>query len=124
MRSLTRAIIGCLCAAVVLVTDVVPHRHSDSSIELSFLETIGGGEEHIIRCTAGNSGATHFDPERTLRVDPCLACMRDHMQGATRHVNLRTPDRVAQFLPTIARIAYARSVRLRRESRAPPTLPS
>jgi hypothetical protein len=120
MRSLSRATLGCLCAAVVLLTDVVPHRHSDSTIELSFLETIAGGEAHIIRCTAGNSGATHFDPERTLRADPCLACLRDHMQGTTGHLNLRTPDRVIQFLPTIARISSARSIRLRRESRAPP----
>src|SRR3979411_14741 len=99
MRPLTRTIIGCLCAAIVLLTDVVPHRHSDSTIELSFLEAIAGGEAHIVQCSTGNSGATHFDPERTLRADPCLACLRDHMQGTTRHVDLRTPDRVVQFLP-------------------------
>jgi hypothetical protein len=124
MRSLLRAAVGCFCAAVILVTDVLPHRHSDSSIEISFLEAIGSSEAQIIRCTAGNSGATHFDPERTVRVDPCLACVRDHAQGTTRQLSTDTPDRIARFLPVIARIAYARSIRLRRESRAPPTLPS
>lgn len=124
MRSLLRAAVGCFCAAVLLVTDVVPHRHSDSSLEISFLEAIGRGETQIIRCTAGHSGATHFDPERTVRVDPCLACMRDHAQGTTRHFRTGMPDHVARFLPTIARIAYAQSIRLRRESRGPPRLPS
>ena len=108
---------------IIGVTELAPHRHSDS-IELPFADENGSGEVHLIRCDGPTAGVPHLHPDRARQIDPCVACFRQHLQATNSKVVLGIPATLQQFLTVTARVAHAQSIRLRKSSRGPPTLVS
>ncbi|HEY8132917.1 MAG TPA: hypothetical protein VII12_13630 [Thermoanaerobaculia bacterium] len=103
----------------VALTEIAPHRHADSILDL----TLGsGGEAHIIRCESPASGVPHLHRDRVRHIDPCVACFRQHMQATASSITLGAPQILQQTLIVVARVAHARAIELRKSSRGPPIL--
>ena len=124
--SLSRAgrLVAALCALLVAMTDIAPHRHAESTLELSFIDAVDGVETHVIACDGLPSGATHLHRDRVIQIHPCIACLRQHVQIITLDDIVRTPQTLRQFLITAAWVSHARTIRLRKSSRGPPILAS
>jgi hypothetical protein len=117
-------LVAALCALIVAITDIAPHRHAESALELSFIDAVDGAETHVIACDGLPSGATHLHRDRVVQVHPCVACLRQHVQAIALNDIVRTPQTLHQFLITAAWVSHARTIRLRKSSRAPPILTS
>lgn len=117
-------LVAALCALIVAITDFTPHRHAESALELSFIDAVEGAETHVIACDGLPSGDTHLHRDRVVQVHPCVACLRQHVQAITLDDIVRTPQTLRQFLITAAWVSHARTIRVRKSSRAPPTLTS
>ena len=117
-------LVAALCALIVGITSMAPHHHAESALELSFIDAVDGAETHVIACAGLPSGATHLHRDRVVQVHPCVACLRQHVQAITLDDIVRTPQTLRQFLITAAWVSHARTIRLRKSSRAPPILAS
>lgn len=113
----------CLALAsllVVCITDMAPHRHGDALFEL-----FGGATEiEVFHCDSPARNVPHLHSARSREIDPCLACLRQHLQATASVVTPGNPRILERLLTVSARVAYARSIRLRKSSRGPPTLAS
>jgi hypothetical protein len=115
---LTRRCLAAVCLIFVALTEIAPHRHADSILEL----TLGsGGEEHVVRCESRTPGVPHFHRDRVRQIDPCVACFRQHMQATASVLTVGTPQILQHALIVVARVAHARAIELRKFSRGPPT---
>jgi len=112
-----------LAAASLLIlglVEIAPHRHGDS-LELWLGDDAAQtATQHVIRCDGATGGIAHMHRDATRQADSCLACLRQHLRATARGTLSVTPHRLQQFLSVTARVAYARSVRLRKSSRGPP----
>jgi hypothetical protein len=113
-----------LAALLILgITEMAPHRHADS-LDLWTGDDIAARTEHVIRCDGPAAGATHVHRDVPREIDPCLACFRHHMNATALRVESITPVLRAAAVAVTARVASARTIQLRKSSRAPPVLPS
>jgi len=110
---LIRRLIAVAALLVVAVTQIAPHHHSEASSKLA-----------VIHCDGPTSGVAHLHPTPKPQRDGCLACFRQHLQATISKITLGTSQVLAQFVIVTARISYARAIRLRQSSRAPPALAS
>lgn len=108
---LTRRLIAAVALSVVAITQIAPHHHDSS-------------RKPVIHCAGPTAGVAHLHPTPTPQHENCLACFRQHLQATISKVTLGTPQVLAQFVIVTARIAHARTIRLRQSSRAPPALAS
>jgi hypothetical protein len=116
---LIRRWIAAVSLIFVALTEIAPHRHADSILDL----TLGsGGEAHVIRCESPATGVPHLHRDRVRHIDPCVACFRQHMQATASRIALGTPQILQQALIVVARVAHARAIELRQSSRGPPAL--
>jgi hypothetical protein len=116
---LIRRWIAAVSLIFVALTEIAPHRHADSILDL----TLGsGGELHVIRCDEATGGIPHLHRDRVRQIDPCVACFRQHMQATASSITLRTPQILQQALIVVARVAHAHAIQLRTSSRGPPAL--
>jgi hypothetical protein len=110
---LIRRLIAVAALLVVAVTQLAPHHHSETSSRVP-----------VIHCDGPTSGVAHLHPYPRPQRDGCLACFRQHLQATISKITLGTSQVLAQFIIVTARISYARTIRLRQSSRAPPALAS
>jgi len=101
------------------ITELAPHRHGDSIDDANTAT-----EVHVLRCDGPTAGVAHMHRDQQRQVDPCLACFRQHMQATASKIVIGTPHILKQFLTVTARVAHAHAIRVRKSSRAPPTLAS
>lgn len=110
---LIRRLMAVVALLVVAVTQIAPHHHPEASSRVP-----------VIHCNGPTAGVPHLHPNPTPQRDGCLACFRQHLQATVSKVILGTSQVLAQFVIVTARISYARAIRLRQSSRAPPALAS
>jgi hypothetical protein len=117
-RQLARltAIVGIL---VISAMELVPHHH-EGAFELSFLTAANGGETHAIRCNDPHSSTFHFHPDRVRQIDPCVACLRQHVKVIAGGAIVRIPLPQLSVLPVAAPIANVDRASVPASSRAPP----
>ena len=104
---------------VISVTEIAPHHH-DGAFELSFLSAANGGETHAIRCNDPHSSTFHFHPDRVRQIDPCVACLRQHMKVIASGAIVRIPQLQPSVIVAAAPIANFDRASVPASSRAPP----
>jgi hypothetical protein len=109
---LIRRLIAAVALLVVAGTQLAPHHHPELS------------SKSLVKCAGPTSGVAHLHPSPTPQREACLACFRQHMQATISKVTLGVPQVLAQFIIVTARVAHARTIRLRQSSRAPPRVAS
>jgi len=110
---LIRRLIAAVALLVVAGTQVAPHHHPELS-----------SKSPLVKCAGPTSGVAHLHPVPTPQREGCLACFRQHLQATISKVTLGVPQVLVQFAIVTARVAHARTIRLRQSSRAPPSLAS
>ena len=110
---LIRRLIAAGALLVVAVTQIAPHHHPELT-----------SKRQVVQCDGPTSGVAHLHPIQAPQRESCLACFRQHLQATISKVTIGTPIVLAQFVVVTARIAHARTIRLRQSSRAPPSLAS
>ncbi|HEY8181282.1 MAG TPA: hypothetical protein VII32_03520 [Thermoanaerobaculia bacterium] len=108
-----RRLIAAVALLVVAVTQIAPHHHPELS-----------SKSPLVNCAGPTSGVAHLHPTPTPQREACLACFRQHVQATISKVTLGVPQVLAQFIIVTARVAHARTIRLRQSSRAPPRVAS
>ena len=109
---MTRRVVAAVALIVVAITQIAPHHHAETSPKL------------LIKCAGPTRDVPHLHPIATAQRDNCLACFRQHLRATFSKVTLGPPQVLAHVVVVTARIARARTVRLRQSSRAPPSLAS
>ena len=117
-RQLAR-LIALVGIVVISVTEIAPHHH-DGAFELSFLSAANGGETHAIRCNDPHSSTFHFHPDRVRQIDPCVACLRQHMKVIASGAIVRIPQLQPSVIVAAAPIANFDRASVPASSRAPP----
>jgi hypothetical protein len=108
-----------LLSAAQLVLAAASHHHSSNLIENLTQEDSGQARElHEIVCRTPH--ALHWHADKTIEVEPCLACLRHHLVG----VEVAPPARIVVPAvrlrdPEIPRSAVAGFI-LQASSRGPP----
>ena|SRR2546427_11309214 len=117
-RQLARliALVGIL---MISATELVPHHH-EGAFELSFITAANGGETHFIRCNDPHSATFHFHADRVRQIDPCVACLRQHMKVIASGAIVRIPEPLLSVLVVAAPIANVDRASVPASSRAPP----
>lgn len=110
------AIVGIV---VISATEVMPHHH-DGAFELSFLTAANGGEANAIRCSDPHSARLHFHADRVRQIDPCVACLRQHLQVIASAAIVGLPQPLLAALTSAAPIANVERASVPASSRAPP----
>ena len=110
---LIRRLIAAVALLVVAGTQAAPHHHPELS-----------SKSALVKCAGPTSGVAHLHPIPAPQREACLACFRQHMQATISKVTLGVPQVLVQFAIVTARVAHARTIRLRQSSRAPPSLAS
>jgi hypothetical protein len=110
---LIRRLIAAAALIVVAGTQAAPHHHPELT-----------SKTQIVKCDGPTTGVPHLHPNPAPQRDGCLACFRQHLQATISKVTLGVPQVLAQYVIVTARIAHARTIRLRQSSRAPPSLAS
>ena len=112
MLAMFRRAAAAAALIVVAITQIAPHHHAERSPKL------------LIKCAGPAPGVPHLHPDAAPQRDNCLACFRQHLRATFSEVTIGAPQTLAQFVIVAARIAHARTIRLRQSSRAPPPLAS
>jgi hypothetical protein len=117
-RQLARliALVGIL---MISATELLPHHH-EGAFELSFVTAANGGEMHAIRCNDPRSATFHFHADRVRQIDPCVACLRQHMKVIASGAIVRIPQPLLSVLVVAAPIANVDRASVPASSRAPP----
>jgi hypothetical protein len=110
------AIVGII---VISATELVPHHH-EGAFELSFITAANGGETHAIPCNDPHSSTFHFHADRVRQIDPCVACLRQHMKVIGSGAIVRIPQPLLSVLVVAAPIANVDRASVPASSRAPP----
>ena len=108
-----RRLIAAVALLIVATTELAPHHHPELT-----------SKTPLVKCDGPTAGVPHLHPMRAPQRDGCLACFRQHMQLTISKVTVGTPQILVQFALVTARVAHARTIRLRHSSRAPPLLAS
>ena len=112
-----RAFACVLAIAVLLVTELAPHHHDDWMG--SAVEGLSAQDVHNINCRIPRSKA-HFDADAVRHIEPCVACLRQHLQ-AIRAAHLdRVPLAIVSHINSFVALVHIATINLSKSSRAPP----
>jgi hypothetical protein len=120
MRS--RRLLAALSLALLAIVEFAPHHHDDASFDLAADSVTSAIEIHDTNCSNPNSKSGHLHRDSVREVDPCVACLRQHVQITRALANQGAPHIAVQPALTIARIARTCAAHPTSSSRAPPAL--
>jgi len=118
---LARKALTLLVLLAQVVVGTAWHHHSNRLLESLAADDATGTEViHEIVCQTPN--ALHWHADRTVEIEPCLACLRQHLVGVEVHPPVHPVLRIVEALRPAPSWHPIRGISLDLSSRGPPVL--